>query len=150
MKTDQKDKQQIIIDGLLTTLGYREQRIDELEAELITWKTRAEVAERKVKYLLKKLDELKAEYEELQTNAEILASGVRDLNHENYELTEKIKQVQIDVLNKLKDIVFDYLGVKNIKEAEALSLLDSTLTYDIVTCGIDEIIKEIENDKKDV
>lgn len=56
--TDQKDKQQIIIEGLLTTLGYREQRIDELEAELITWKTRAEVAERKVKYLLKKLDEV--------------------------------------------------------------------------------------------
>lgn len=41
--TDQKDKQQIIIDGLLTTLGYREQRINELEAELITWKTRAEI-----------------------------------------------------------------------------------------------------------
>lgn len=56
MKTEQ-DKQQIIIDGLLTTLVYREQRIDELEAELITWKTRAEVAERKVAFLLKKLDE---------------------------------------------------------------------------------------------
>ena len=56
--TDQKDKQQIIIDGLLTTLVYREQRIDELEAELITWKTRAEVAERKVAFLLKKLDEV--------------------------------------------------------------------------------------------
>lgn len=56
--TDQKDKQQIIIDGLLTTLGYREQRINELEAELITWKTRAEIAERKAKYLLKKLDEV--------------------------------------------------------------------------------------------
>lgn len=60
---------------------------------------------------------------------------------------ETIKQAQIDVLNKVKDIVFDYLGVKNIKEAEALSLLDSTLTYDVVTCGIDEIIKEVENDK---
>ena len=58
-----------------------------------------------------------------------------------------VKQAKIDVLNKLKDIVFDYLGVKNIKEAEALSLLDSTLTYDVVTCGIDEIIKEVENDK---
>lgn len=58
-----------------------------------------------------------------------------------------VKQAQIDVLNKVKDIVFDYLGVKNIKEAEALSLLDSTLTYDVVTCGIDEIIKEVENDK---
>ena len=56
--TDQKDKQQVIIEGLLTTLGYREQRINELEAELITWKTRAEVAERKVTFLLKKLDEV--------------------------------------------------------------------------------------------
>lgn len=56
--TNQTDKQQIIIEGLITTLGYREQRIDELEAELITWKTRAEIAERKNTYLLKKLDEV--------------------------------------------------------------------------------------------
>ena len=55
MKTEQE---QIIIDGLLTTLGYREQKIDELEAELITWKTRAEIAERRNKYLLKKLNEV--------------------------------------------------------------------------------------------
>lgn len=55
MKTEQE---QIIIEGLLTTLGYREQRINELEAELITWKTRAEIAERRNKYLLKKLDEV--------------------------------------------------------------------------------------------
>ena len=59
--TDQKDKQQVIIDGLITTLGYREQRIDELEHELITWKTRAEIAERRNKYLLKKLDEVQNE-----------------------------------------------------------------------------------------
>lgn len=45
---------------------------------------------------------LKSEYEKLQTNAEILARGVRDLNHENYELTEKIKQAKIDVLSELK------------------------------------------------
>ena len=95
----------------------------------------------------REIERLKAEFKQLQTNAEILARGVRDLNHENYELTEKIKQAQIDVLNKVKDIVFDYLGVKNIKEAEALSLLDSTLTYDVVTCGIDELIEEVENDK---
>lgn len=98
----------------------------------------------------KEIKRLKAEFKQLETNAEILARGVRDLNHENYELTEKVKQAKIDVLNKVKDIVFDYLGVKNIKEAEALSLLDSTLTYDVVTCGIDEIIKEIENDNSTV
>lgn len=42
------------------------------------------------------IERLKAEYEKLQTNAEILASGVRDLNHENYELTQKLaKQTRI-------------------------------------------------------
>lgn len=56
--TDQKDKQQVIIEGLITTLAYREQRINELESENIAWKTRAEIAERKAKYLLKKLDEV--------------------------------------------------------------------------------------------
>lgn len=56
--TDQKDRQQVIIEGLITTLGYREQRINELEAELITWKTRAEIAKRRNTFLLKKLDEV--------------------------------------------------------------------------------------------
>lgn len=42
------------------------------------------------------IERLKAEYEKLQTNAEILARGVRDLNHENYELTQKLaKQTRI-------------------------------------------------------
>ena len=68
MKTEQEQndreqvrkpsREQAVIEGLITTLGYREQKINELEAELITWKTRAEVAERKVTFLLKKLDEV--------------------------------------------------------------------------------------------
>lgn len=42
------------------------------------------------------IERLKAEYEKLQTNEEILASCVRDLNHENYELTQKLaKQTRI-------------------------------------------------------
>ena len=50
----------------------------------------------------KEIKRLKAELKQLKTNSEILARGVRDLNHENYELTEKIKQAKIDVLNELK------------------------------------------------
>lgn len=43
-----------------------------------------------------KIKRLKAEFKQLETNAEILASGVRDLNHENYELTQKLaKQTRI-------------------------------------------------------
>lgn len=49
------------------------------------------------------IEKLKNEFKQLETNAEILARGVRDMNHENYELTEKIKQAKIDVLNELKE-----------------------------------------------
>ena len=47
------------------------------------------------------IERLVAEFKQLETNAEILAWGVRDLNHENYELTEKIKQAQIDTINTI-------------------------------------------------
>ena len=41
----------------------------------------------------KEIEKLKAELKQLKTNAEILARGVRDLDHENYELTEKIEKL---------------------------------------------------------
>ena len=47
------------------------------------------------------IERLIAEFKQLETNAEILAWGVKDLNHENYELTEKIKQAQIDTINTI-------------------------------------------------
>ena len=75
------------------------------------------------------IERLKADYAKLQTNAEILARGVRDLNHENYKLTEKIKQVQIDTLNKAKE------------------RLDNAPNGWAYTTYIDELIEEVENDK---
>ena len=74
---------------------------------------------------------LKAEFKQLETNAEILAWGVRDLNHENYELTEKVKQAKIDVLNKAKE------------------RLDSAPNGWAYTTYIDELIEEVENEQKD-
>ena len=56
--SEHQDREQVIIEGLITTLGYREQKINELEHENIVWKARAEIAERKNTYLLKKLDEV--------------------------------------------------------------------------------------------
>ncbi len=56
--SEQRNREQVIIESLITTLGYREQKINELEHENIVWKTRAEIAERKNTYLLKKLDEV--------------------------------------------------------------------------------------------
>lgn len=71
---------------------------------------------------------LKSEFKQLQTNAEILARGVRDFNHENYELTEKVKQAQINVLNKVKEQLF--FGV--------------SLSY--LRLYIDNLIKEVQNE----
>lgn len=57
--SEQQNREQAIIESLITTLAYREQKIKELESENVTWKIRAETAENKVRYLLKKLDEVK-------------------------------------------------------------------------------------------
>ena len=80
------------------------------------------------------IERLKAEFKQLETNAEILARGIRDLNHENYELTEKIKQAKIDVLNELKDKMFEreYMGVK----------YKERIFYE---SEIDEMIAEVQN-----
>ena len=84
---------------------------------------------------------MKAEFKQLETNADILARGVRDLNHENYELTEKNKQAQIDVMKKLRSRISD-------KEALIQSYIaDCCLTIDDMYTEIDELINEIENYK---
>lgn len=86
------------------------------------------------------IERLKAEFKQLQTNSEILARGVRDLNHENYELTEKIKQAKIDVLNKLKE---------KFKGYEAWYYDGIEESYHDLEEEIDEFIKELINNAKD-
>lgn len=66
---------------------------------------------------------LKAEFKQLETNAEILARGVRDLNQENYELTEKIKQVKIDVLSELRTYCVERENYKGIQQQQNEDLL---------------------------
>lgn len=71
----------------------------------------------------KEITQLKAEFKQLETNAEILARGVRDLNHENYELTEKIKQVKIDVLSELRTYCVERENYKGIQQQQNEDLL---------------------------
>ena len=88
------------------------------------------------------IERLITEFKQLETNAEILAWGVRDLNHENYELTEKIKQAQIDVLNR----VMTYINNKIENDYGDMSDSVKYLTVDIDDFDdfIDELIEEIE------
>lgn len=54
----QRNREQEIIESLITTLGYREQKIKELENENVAWKARAEIAERRNTFLLRRIDQL--------------------------------------------------------------------------------------------
>ena len=87
------------------------------------------------------IERLKADYAKLQTNAEILARGVRDLNHENYELTEKMKQAQIDVLNKVKNYIDDKIENDYGDMSDSVNYL--TIDIDDFDDFIDELIEEV-------
>ena len=88
------------------------------------------------------IERLKAEFKQLETNAEILARGVRDLNHENYELTEKMKQAQIDVLNKVKNYINNKIENDYGDMSDSVNYL--TIDIDDFDDFIDELIREVE------
>lgn len=128
MKTEQEQIKEMMLDVPQTVVAYDanpkgqhlygEQRLQ--IAEILYDKGYDDVSEYKAE-----IERLKAEFKQLETNAEILARGVRDLNHENYELTEKVKQVQIDVLNKLKDSYgLYYLSAFGVKERMLADILN--------------------------
>lgn len=89
------------------------------------------------------IERLKAEFKQLETNTEILASGVRDLNHENYELTEKVKQAQIDMLNRVMTYINDKIENDYGDMSDSVNYL--TIDIDDFDDFIDELIKEVEN-----
>ena len=91
------------------------------------------------------IERLKAEFKQLETNAEILARGVRDLNHENYELTEKIKQAQIDVLNRVMTYINDKIENDYGDMSDSVNYI--TIDIDDFDDFIDELIKEVQNGK---
>ena len=115
-------------------MTYSEEKYNALLAVCNSYKNDYDSACERLKAQQREIDRLKDEFKQLETNAEILARGIRDLNHENYELTEKIKQAKIDVLNELKDKMFEreYMGVK----------YKERIFYE---SEIDEMIAEVQN-----
>lgn len=102
------------IKQMVNTISEYEKRLSDKYIEIDNLNRDYRNAFERLKSQQQEIDRLKAEFKQLETNAEILARGVRDLNHENYELTEKVKQAKIDVLNELKAKMFEreYMGVK--------------------------------------
>lgn len=57
-------------------------------------------------------------------------------------IKQRERQAVKEFSEKLIKLVFDYLDVENAEQAEQLSLIDSTLTYDVILHAIDKLIKE--------
>lgn len=70
----------------------------------------------------KEIARLKDENKQLYTNVDILARGVRDLDHENYELTEHI----------------EHLEAQNTEEIKILLVEDGSIDFDDLAMFIDE------------
>ena len=77
------------------------------------------------------IERLKDEFKQLETNSKILARGVRDLNHENYKLTKKTKQAQIEEIAKFDKLCYDY----------------NKLLY-IIRCNMTSITRYIRNENE--
>ena len=124
--------------GMCSAYRHAEALVQAGYGDVSEYKSEREMLGSQIKALKQRLnnkyveiEQLKSEFKQLETNAEILAWGVRDLNHENYELTKKVKQAKIDVLNKAK---------------ERLNSAPNGWAY---TTYIDELIEEVENEQKD-
>lgn len=75
--------------------------VSEYKAEREMLGSQIKVLKQRLNNKYVEIEQLKSEFNQLQTNAEILAQGVRDFNHENYELTEKVKQARADTINTI-------------------------------------------------
>ena len=90
----EKDCAQYRKAAALVQAGYGD--ISEHKAEREMLGSQIKVLKQRLNNKYVEIERLKSEFKQLQTNAEILARGVRDLNHENYKLTEKLaKQTRI-------------------------------------------------------
>ena len=83
------------------------------------------------------VSEYKSEIERLKSNNGFLQCVI---SHSKDMMDEAVKQAQIDVLNKVKTLIFQKDNPYNVPFEEFISAN--------VFCGyIDELIKEVENDK---
>lgn len=59
-----------------------------------------------------------------------------------------VKMGMQTIIQEVEKEIFNYLKVTSREELENLSLLDSTMTYDVVTDKLDELTKQYRLDKE--
>ena len=60
------------------------------------------------------------------------------------ELQQQLKSQPAEIVEKIKEQIFNHFNVKNMEEYESLSLIDSLFTADAVIDMLDAILKEYQ------
>lgn len=90
----------------------------------------------------------KEAYGELKGRAEEVFNEMTERMKAEVKIAKKMgvvkgsEETARKILTEIQAEIFHYLGVKNIKEADKLSLLDSLITYDLITNKLYELAKQ--------
>ena len=99
----------------------------------------------------KEIEELQKDYEFKDKDCAINLERFCDALTKNVQLEFLIKDLQselksqpAEIVEKIKEQIFNHFNVKNMEEYESLSLIDSLFTADAVIDMLDTILKEYQ------
>ena len=96
----------------------------------------------------KRIAELKKQLEEkgkmIQMQQSIERYDIGEMLTENVKLKQQLHSQPAEIVEKIKEQIFNHFNVKNMEEYESLSLIDSLFTADAVIDMLDTILKEYQ------
>ena len=77
--------------------------------------------------------------ENFKENIEIVNYKERKSNCPLIPITDRLAEERKKVVREIRETIFEYLKVNSMEDLQKLSLLESTLTYDVITDKLDQI-----------
>ena len=77
-------------------------------------------------------------------DSRMLEQHLKEKDQQIAELKKQLKSQTAEIVEKIKEQIFNYFDVKNMEEYESLPLIDSVFTADAVIDMLDTILKEYQ------
>ena len=113
-----------------TTILNQQRRIAELEEQLAE-------KEKKIEKLREGISQCEADRKCEQEKKNLAFKELR-------ERSEQLRSQPAEIVEKIKEQIFNHFNVKNMEEYENLSLIDSLFTADAVTDMLDDVLKDYQ------
>lgn len=101
-----------------------------------------------IRSLTNKITELQKQLEEKERLLQYGKTEIKKLGKRITDIIERdkklLKSQPAEIVEKIKEQIFNHFNVKNMEEYESLSLIDSLFTADAVIEMLDDILKEYQ------